>query len=263
MRDAIERALETLHTADREADARASADRIGAPARLLVCLAYLATVVSFGPYDPVLALAAFPLCHCLLEGPSLGRLLRRTAPFLPVALLLGLPSAFLHREPAFACGSITITRGMVAAMTLTLKGVLCILATAQFAAVCGFERIVGALRAFGLPGRAATFLLLSGRHLVLLLSEANRMSAAYALRAPGQRGIAMRAWGPFAGSLLLRSIDRAGTVHDAMSLRGFHDADPVLPPLPRTSWRSVVYVLGCGLAFAAALFFLRHGGHSA
>lgn len=260
MRSDLARALKILHAADREADARTAADRIGAPARLLACLAYLATVVSFGPYDPVLALAAFPLCHCLLEGPSPGRLLRRAAPFLPVALLLGLPSVFLNRAPVLTLGPVTVTRGMVAALTLTLKGALCILATAQFAAVCGFERIIGALRAFGLPGRAATFLLLSGRHLVLLLSEADRMSTAYALRAPGQRGIAARAWGPFAGSLLLRSIDRAETVHDAMTLRGFRDADPALPPLPRASWRSGLYVLACGLSFAAALLFLRHGG---
>lgn len=47
------------------------------------------------------------------------------------------------------------------------------------------------------------------------------MSQAYALRAPGQKGINLKAWGSFAGLLLIRSIDRAQTVYESMQLRGF------------------------------------------
>ncbi len=245
MPSALDRAIETLHTADREAEARARTDRVGAPARLAVCLVYLVAVVSVPPrgLDTTLLLAVHPLALCILEGPSLGRLLRRTAPFLLVALALGLPSAFLDRAPAFAVGGVTVTRGMLLAATLALKGILCILATSQLAAVCGFERLIGALRTFGLPGRAATHLLLSGRYLLLLLHETSRMTTAYALRAPRRRGIYFRDWGAFAGNLLLRSFDRAETVHDAMLLRGFRDSAPVLPPPPRFSRTAFAYLL--------------------
>ena len=47
------------------------------------------------------------------------------------------------------------------------------------------------------------------------------MWQAYTLRAPGQRGIRVEAWGSFAGMLLLRSMDRAGAVYQSMLLRGF------------------------------------------
>ena len=245
MPSALDRAIHAIHTADREAEARARADRIGAPSRLVVCLAYLVAVVSVAPHGfaTALLLAVHPLALCILEGPPAGRLLRRTAPFLAIALVLGLPSVFLDRAPAFAVHGVVVTRGMLLAATLALKGVLCIVATAQLAAVCGLERLIGAFRAFGLPGRAATLLLLSARYLLLLLGETSRMNAAYALRAPKRRGIAFRDWGAFAGNLLLRSFDRAETVHDAMLLRGYRDADPVLPPPPRFSRASFAYLL--------------------
>ena len=48
------------------------------------------------------------------------------------------------------------------------------------------------------------------------------MITAYQLRAPGQKGIHVSAWGSFLGQLLLRSMDRASTLYDSMCLRGFY-----------------------------------------
>ena len=59
------------------------------------------------------------------------------------------------------------------------------------------------------------------RYLIVLLKEVRRMWQAYGMRAPGQRGVRMRAWGSFAGLLLLRSMDRAETVYQSMLLRGY------------------------------------------
>ena len=48
------------------------------------------------------------------------------------------------------------------------------------------------------------------------------MNTAYKLRAPGQRGIHISAWGSFLGQLLLRSMDRAEELYAGMQLRGFN-----------------------------------------
>ena len=48
------------------------------------------------------------------------------------------------------------------------------------------------------------------------------MYTAYALRAPGQKGIKMKDMGSFTGQLILRSFDRAERVYQAMKCRGFH-----------------------------------------
>ena len=48
------------------------------------------------------------------------------------------------------------------------------------------------------------------------------MTEAYHLRAPGQKGIHISAWGSFLGQLLLRSMDRAEALYESMELRGFY-----------------------------------------
>ncbi len=48
------------------------------------------------------------------------------------------------------------------------------------------------------------------------------MTLAYKLRAPGQKGIHVSAWGSFLGQLLLRSMDRAEEIYTAMKMRGFN-----------------------------------------
>ena len=56
---------------------------------------------------------------------------------------------------------------------------------------------------------------------VVLLDEVSAMTQAYSLRAPGQKGIHISAWGTFLGQLLLRTMDRADDLYEAMMLRGF------------------------------------------
>ena len=55
----------------------------------------------------------------------------------------------------------------------------------------------------------------------MLLDEVSAMTQAYSLRAPGQKGIHISAWGTFLGQLLLRTMDRADDLYEAMMLRGF------------------------------------------
>lgn len=60
------------------------------------------------------------------------------------------------------------------------------------------------------------------RYIILFLKETERMTDAYMLRAPGQKGVHYKAWGTMIGQLLLRSMDRAQTVYDSMMLRGYN-----------------------------------------
>ena len=70
------------------------------------------------------------------------------------------------------------------------------------------------------------------------------MTDAYLLRAPGQKGIHISAWGSFLGQLLLRSMDRAQELWNSMQLRGYHDhfhyAD--IPPF---KLRDAAYIAVC------------------
>ena len=80
------------------------------------------------------------------------------------------------------------------------------------------------------------------------------MTDAYHLRAPGQKGIHISAWGSFLGQLLLRSMDRAQELYASMLLRGYHDhfhyAD-----IERFKLRDALFMAGCILFF----ILLRYG----
>ena len=56
------------------------------------------------------------------------------------------------------------------------------------------------------------------------------MTTAYRLRAPGQKGVHISAWGPFLGQLLLRSMDRAQELYGSMLLRGYRGEFPYCAP---------------------------------
>ena len=83
------------------------------------------------------------------------------------------------------------------------------------------EKICYALRLIHIPTVVVTQILLTYRYISLLLEEAGRITDAYALRAPNQKGIHFKVWGSLAGQLLLRSMDRADAVYQSMVLRGY------------------------------------------
>ena len=80
-----------------------------------------------------------------------------------------------------------------------------------------------ALRQLHVPKIIPTLLLLCFRYISLLLEEVSVMITAYQLRAPGQKGIHISAWGSFLGQLLLRSRSwPKNELYDSMCLRGFY-----------------------------------------
>ena len=77
------------------------------------------------------------------------------------------------------------------------------------------------------------------------------MSEAYSLRAPGQKGIHISAWGSFLGQLLLRSMDRAEALYHSMLLRGFR-GEYYHAEVPKCGVSGVVFTVVCCLAFLCA-----------
>ena len=104
-----------------------------------------------------------------------------------------------------------------------------------------------------MPKLLTNLLLLTFRYVGLLLSEVAVMQQAYSLRAPGQKGIHISAWGSFLGQLLLRSMDRAQVLYESMELRGFCGEFPA--PRGRGSAASWPYALVCPALMLLARYF--------
>ena len=102
-----------------------------------------------------------------------------------------------------------------------------------------------------MPDILTTLLLLTYRSIGVMLEEVSIMTEGYALRAPGQKGIHISAWGSFLGQLLLRSMDRAEALYQSMLLRGFR-GDYYYAEVPPCGASGIVYVIVCVGAFLCA-----------
>jgi len=198
-------------------------------AKLLVTLGYIFTVVSFGKYElsGMAVMLIFPALGYSVSEISILTCFRKMRIALPLVCAVGLFNPFFDREILLTIGNINVSGGVVSMLTLMLKGVLCIMASFLLAATTPIEKICGAMRQLKVPKMFVSLLLLTYRYVAVLLEEAQAMTQSYHLRAPGQKGIAFKAWGSFLGQLLLRSHDRAEILFDSMLLRGYTGDFPI------------------------------------
>jgi len=110
------------------------------------------------------------------------------------------------------------------------------------------DNLCAALRQLHVPKMLVTLLLLTYRYVGVMTEELAVMTEAYHLRAPGQKGVHISAWGSFLGQLLLRSMDRAQELYSSMLLRGYHQHFHYADIKPFRS-RDALYLIGCVLFF--------------
>ena len=127
----------------------------------------------------------------------------------------------MDRNAIGTVGGVVITTGLISMITLMLKGLYTVLAAYVLIATTSIEGICYALRTIHVPRLLVTVILLIDRYIYILGEEADRIMTAYKLRAPSQKGIHYKAWGPLVGQWLIRSMDRAELVYESMQLRGF------------------------------------------
>ncbi len=211
----------------REMDALAAQDspvhRLHPVCKLLVTVCYIATVVSFSKYDftGLVVMVLYPVLMFQAAGIPVGTCFYKLRFVLPLVCAVGLANPLLDRTPMLRLGLVTITGGMISMVTLMLKGVFSLMASFLLIAATPMDSLCAALRKLHVPQVLTTLLLLTYRYIGVMLEEVTVMTEAYRLRAPGQKGIHISAWGSFLGQLLLRSMDRAQELYDSMLLRGF------------------------------------------
>ena len=192
--------------------------------KLFVTLIFILLTVSFGKYDlpGVLKMGIYLIILFVLGDISVKLLLKRMKAVLLLVCLVGIANPFFDREVMFRLGTVTVTGGMVSAVTLMFKGIFAVSASYLLMVTTSMEDICYALRKMHMQKMFVTVLMLVYRYMILFLKEIQRMTDAYTLRAPGQKGVHYKVWGTMVGQLLLRSMDRAQNVYDSMTLRGYN-----------------------------------------
>lgn len=207
---------------DQVATGDSAIHRLDARAKVLVTLAFIVCVMSFGRYEIArqLPFFAYPILVCALARVPARLVVRQALVVLPVALLIGLPNPVFDRTPLFEVAGIAVSGGWVSMLSIVLRALLAAAASVVLVAVTGFPAICAALERLGMPKPLAVQLLFLYRYLGVLGEEAQRMNAAYELRSNG-RALTLRHFGSLASRLLLRTWDRAERIYLAMCARGF------------------------------------------
>ena len=253
----LDSAVYELHTMDFLAGRDQWLNRIEPLVKLVLTVFYIVVVVSFPKYDlaRLLLMGIYPIVLFILGELSFPDSVKRLRLILPLVCVVGIFNPILDREILFTVGGIGVSKGVISMLTLVVKGCYSVFASYLLIASTTIEKICCALRRLHVPAVFVTQLLLTYRYISVLLEEAHRMTQAYALRAPKQKGIRIQSWGSFAGHLLLRSMDRATQVYESMALRGyqgeFHYAAD-----KKCGMGDIVYLIVWSVVFVGIRFLL-------
>lgn len=217
-------AIEQIMELEDEAAMHSTIHHIHPLIKLLLTAAFLGLLVSFGKYDVrgVLLMGIYPFMVFTFSGVSFIRCMKKIWPVILFVGMFGIFDVFAIRQPAFLLEGIPVTYGFLSFFVLLLKGIYAVMAGYLLMATTGIENLCYAFRLIRVPEVLVTQILLTYRYLTLLIGQAGELHTAYRLRAPKERGIRPSVWGPMAGQLLLRTLDRAQTLYESMVLRGFH-----------------------------------------
>ena len=250
----MQKALRELSEMDALAARRSPIHTLHPTVKLGSTILYILVTLSFDKYDlgGLVPMVLWPVLLYQISGIDVRSCFYKLRIILPLVMAVGLFNPFFDRTPVLQLGSFVITGGILSMLTLMLKGVFCLMASFLLMATTPIDSLCAALRILHVPGMLTTLLLLTYRYVGVMTEELAVMTDAYHLRAPGQKGIHISAWGSFLGQLLLRSMDRAQELYSSMLLRGYHQhfhyAD--IKPFYR---RDALYLL----VSAAVCFLLR------
>lgn len=228
---------------------------LNARAKLLVAVAFLVTLASFGrtQVSALSPLAFLLVSWALLGTVSLRWILARIV--LPVGFLsvFGLANVVFDRRVELILLGVPLSAGLLSWFSIVLRSILSLAVVLLLVATTGMMPLAGALQRLGVPRVLVSTILLLYRYLFVLSDEAARMNRARLARSFGRRGLGMSAAAQILGQLMLRSMARAERIHAAMLARGFGGN---MVSGPDSEWRTTdtVFVL-VSLLFLAAVRF--------
>jgi len=249
---------------DRPASALEAAgflERRDARAKIVAALALvLAAVLVKEERNRLLLLALPVLAFASLGKTPLPRVLARASVVLPFALLASVFLPFVsgsHVVFEWNLGPVRLhatEEGFARLVSVVARASLSAVALASLALSTDLSDLVRGLSGLGVPRVLAITMSFTLRYLSLLRDEARRLALARELRTFGWHPrLALRSMGHAAGTLFVRTFERAERVHAAMATRGFDGSIPSLSP-PRFGLADLVLALvAAGLAVAIAL----------
>ena len=252
----IEDAIYQVHYIDNNSNNNNILNKIHPLVKLIISVVYILFLTSINKYNLTitLAMSIYLIVVSIIGDLSIKNCIKRLKIVLFFLIIIGIANPILDRQVVTSIGIIPITTGMISALTLILKGIFAIISSYFLIVTTGVENICYALKKLHIPNILITIFILIYRYIIVLLKEVQKIWIAYSLRAPKQKGIHFKAWGSMIGSLMIRSIDKAEVIYQAMELRGF-SSDKFFMKNQKIDKTSIIYFMA-GLLLLLIIRFI-------
>lgn len=206
--------------------------RLDARIMVLTTAAFVVAVMSFPRYEvsAPLPFLLFPVVIMTIGNIPPGCILRKILIASPFALAVGVFNPLLDRHTVVTIGSHGISGGWMSFASIAIRFALTVSAALTLVACTGIHRITAGMVQMGLPRVFAVQLQFLYRYLFVISGDALRMMRAVEMRSVGRSAMRLHTYASLAGHLLLRSIDRAQRVYQAMVSRGYEGHVRVMRP---------------------------------
>ncbi len=224
--------------------------RVDPRAKIIATAVFLASVVSFGKYEisQMVPFIIYPVYLISAGNIPAGYIIKKVIIVSPFALMIGIFNPLLDQKPLMMLGGHAVSGGWISLCSIMMRFVLTVTTALALIACTGFNNMCYALNKLGAPRIFVIQLLFLYRYLFVLMEEGARMVRARNLRSFDGRGRGLRVFGPLVGHMLLRTVNRAQRIHDAMVCRGF-DGNIRIMRARGFTWRDMVFVLVWCLVF--------------
>jgi len=202
--------------------------RLDARIKVLTTVLFLVSVVSFPKYTVSALFPFFLYPFYLITAAHMpaGFLLRRLAAVSPLAVLLGIWNPLLDQQTVLSVGFLSVSGGWLSFCSILLRFGLTVGSVLILIATTGLESICAALEKIKIPRIFVLQILFLYRNLFVLTEEAARMLRARSIRSFDRQGTGLLSFRGMAGSLLLRTFERAERISQAMYCRAFEGRIP-------------------------------------
>lgn len=198
--------------------------RLDPRVKLVVTVFYILAVVSFPKYElaGLVPFFIFPVVLVSLADLPVGLLARKMIAVSPFAILVGIANPLFDQQVVFHLGSLPVTGGWISFASILLRFIFTVSAALILIATTSFPGICFALKRLKVPRALVVQLHFLYHFIFVLMDEALRMVRARDMRALQRRGAGVKVYVHLLGTLLLRTMDRAERVHQAMFSRAFN-----------------------------------------
>lgn len=230
--------------------------RLDARVKSVTVLLFVITVMSFSRYRiaDLMPLFLFPFALIGIGRLPVSAILKKVAVAAPFALFVGIFNPLFDHQTVQVFGAREISAGWFSFASILIRFVLTVSAALILIASTGIHRLCAGLERMKVPSLFAVQILFLYRYLFVIGEEGLRMTRSVQIRSAGPGKPTLRTYGSLAGTLLIRSMDRAQRVYLAMVSRGF-DGQVRMLHTSRPGLRDALFLFGWSAFFVLVRFW--------